>query len=327
MNHPCVLLALAAVVLPPSQSKSGPGGADYPHQTIVSKSYGKGGKAYWLFEPSSPAPERAPLVVFNHGWILMDPRPYDAWIEHLVKRGNIVVFPRYQNSMFTSPAHFAPNATAAIKDAIQRLNTEAGHVRPDLNRFAMAGHSMGGIISANLAALWQGVGLPQPKAVMCAEPGSTRGHAKWMGVKLEDLSRVAPETLLLCVAGDCDSMVGAADAKRIFKETTQVSATNKNFVVLQSDKHGTPALVADHFAVCAPLPVKRGEQVSFFVKLSHTPDALDYYGTWKLFDALCDAAFYGRNRQYALGNTPEQRFMGNWSDNVPVKELKVIVAP
>ena len=23
--------------------------------------------------------------------------------------------------------------------------------------------------------------------------------------------------------------------------------------------------------------------------------ALDYYGLWKLFDALCDAAFYSRN--------------------------------
>ena len=52
-------------------------------------------------------------------------------------------------------------------------------------------------------------------------------------------------------------------------------------------------------------------------------NALDYYGTWKLFDALCDAAFYGKNREYALGNTQQQRYMGVWSDGVPVKELKV----
>lgn len=326
MNLFCIFL-VAAAVLPPSQPKTGPGGADYAHQAVVSKLCGKGGKAYWLFEPSSPVPDRAPLIVFNHGWILMEPRHYDAWIEHLVKRGNIVVFPRYQNSMFTSPTKFAPNAAAAIKDAIQQLNSEAGHVRPDLNRFAMAGHSMGGIISANLAALWREMGLPQPKAVMCAEPGGTRSYAGWLGGKLEDLSRIAPETLLLCVAGDRDSMVGSAEAKRIFKETTQVPATNKNFVVLQSDSHGKPALVADHFAVCAPLPVKRDERVSFFVKLAHAPNALDYRGTWKLFDALCDAAFYGKNRQFALGNTPEQRFMGHWSDGIPVKELKVVVAP
>ncbi len=52
-------------------------------------------------------------------------------------------------------------------------------------------------------------------------------------------------------------------------------------------------------------------------------DALDYYGLWKPFDGLCDAAFSGKNREYALGNTPEQRFMGKWSDGVPVKELQV----
>jgi hypothetical protein len=56
-------------------------------------------------------------------------------------------------------------------------------------------------------------------------------------------------------------------------------------------------------------------------------NALDYYGTWKLFDGLTDAAFTGKNREYALGNTRQQRFMGVWSDGVPVKELKVIDKP
>jgi len=56
-------------------------------------------------------------------------------------------------------------------------------------------------------------------------------------------------------------------------------------------------------------------------------NALDFYGTWKLFDGLCDAAFYGKNREYALGNTPQQRFMGVWSDGVAVKELKITDKP
>ena len=56
-------------------------------------------------------------------------------------------------------------------------------------------------------------------------------------------------------------------------------------------------------------------------------NALDYYGTWKLFDALTDAAFYGKNREYALGNTPQQRFMGFWSDGKAIKELVVTDNP
>ncbi|MGH8058347.1 MAG: hypothetical protein ACREOH_14110, partial [Candidatus Entotheonellia bacterium] len=45
---------------------------------------------------------------------------------------------------------------------------------------------------------------------------------------------------------------------------------------------------------------------------------------WKLFDGLTDAAFFQKNREYALGNTPKQRFMGLWSDGVPVKALQVM---
>ena len=40
-----------------------------------------------------------------------------------------------------------------------------------------------------------------------------------------------------------------------------------------------------------------------------------------------DAAFHGRNRKYALGDTAEQRFMGKWSDGTPVKELVVTKEP
>ena len=54
---------------------------------------------------------------------------------------------------------------------------------------------------------------------------------------------------------------------------------------------------------------------------------MDYFSTWKLFDGLIDYAFYGINREYCLGNTPEQRYMGSWSDGTPVKELKVTDNP
>ncbi|MCK5458471.1 MAG: hypothetical protein KAI20_01155, partial [Thermoplasmatales archaeon] len=75
-----------------------------------------------------------------------------------------------------------------------------------------------------------------------------------------------------------------------------------------------PDIVADHLApVCLP----------FF----STVDAMDYYSTWKLFDALTDYAFYGINGEYCLGNTPEQRFMGLWSDGTPVNELIITDTP
>ncbi len=123
------------------------------------------------------------------------------------------------------------------------------------------------------------------------------------------------------------------DAKRIFNESTQVSSTNKNYITLVSDDYGKPSLSADHLAALAlgtmPRGAEQGNRMtnSLHVETNSTVNALDFYGTWKLFDGLTDAAFYGQNRNSALGNTPEQRFMGVWSDGVPVKELKVTTQP
>jgi hypothetical protein len=40
-----------------------------------------------------------------------------------------------------------------------------------------------------------------------------------------------------------------------------------------------------------------------------------------------DTAFYRKNREYALGNTARQRYMGKWSDGVFVKEMVVSDKP
>ncbi|RME06987.1 MAG: hypothetical protein D6812_00825, partial [Deltaproteobacteria bacterium] len=120
-----------------------------------------------------------------------------------------------------------------------------------------------------------------------------------------------------------------------------------------SDDHGSPPLIANHYSPAALDPAfDSGEKTMTGAKgqLLHrlrrrrkgqpptaaqqpdledrenaSVDALDFYGYWKLFDALCDAAFYqGKNREYALGNTSKQRFMGRWSDGTPVEELEVL---
>jgi len=44
-------------------------------------------------------------------------------------------------------------------------------------------------------------------------------------------------------------------------------------------------------------------------------------------DGLIAAEFYGRYREYALGNTPEQRFMGLWPDGTPIVEAIVTDTP
>ena len=52
---------------PPVQPASGPGGKQYVHTSVIKNRYGKGGREYWIFEPDTPKPASAPLIVFLHG--------------------------------------------------------------------------------------------------------------------------------------------------------------------------------------------------------------------------------------------------------------------
>src|ERR1041385_4633559 len=172
-----VLLSLTIVssqnVTPPSQPQTGPGGMQSAHAGVTKNRYGRGGQEYWIFEPDSPKPRSAPVIVFLHGWGGMNPLYYGAWLDHLVKRGNIVIYPRYQQNLLTAISDFTPNTLYAVKNAIHRLKTEPGHVTADLSRFATVGHSLGGLLAANVAALASESNLPQVRAVMSVEPGIT----------------------------------------------------------------------------------------------------------------------------------------------------------
>lgn len=335
---------------PPAQPAKGPGSKEYSHTAVIKNRYENGIKEYWIYEPDQPKPSSAPVIVFLHGWGAMNPATYGAWIDHLVKRGNIVIYPRYQSDLKTPLKDFTANAIDAIHNAMSRLQNEPDHVRPDLSKFAVVGHSVGGLLTANVTALAQENGLPQVRAMMSVEPGRTWNPGTRGNVPLADLLKIPAKTLLLSVAGDKDRIARDVDAKRIYNESKNVSADNKDYITLISDEHGTPPLIAHHGAPTAfDLAYDNGEKSEETSALrerlkermrerqngndeaeittEHLVNALDFYGTWKLFDGLCDAAFYGKNREYALGNTSEQRNMGNWSDGVPVQKLAVTDHP
>jgi hypothetical protein len=93
-----------------------------------------------------------------------------------------------------------------------------------------------------------------------------------------------------------------------------VPLENRDVVTLVTDAHARPALAATHTQALAD-------------HSSYRPNGFDWYGTWKWLDALMSCAFAGEWCEYALDNTPEQRFMGAWSDGVPVAEPLVTDNP
>lgn len=323
-----MLLLLASpawgqAVTPPGQPDRGPGGSgDYVYDRVRVSSYGEGAARYWIFEPDvelEVAAAPLPIVLYVHGLNAISPGTVRGWINHIVRRGAIVIYPAYQTVGVEDPKQFTRRSAAAAVEAIAKLNGK-DHAKGNPRQFALVGHSLGGTICANLAAAHDAYKLPEPSVLMCVEPGDTRAD-RGLGALLpslaEDHAALPRGLLMLVLVGEDDNIVGRGMAKRIFNAALQVPDEDKDFITLRTDRHGSPPLVADHFIPVSP--VLEGGLVG--------ADALDYFGLWKLFDGLTDAAFHNRNRAYALGDTPEQRYMGKWSDGTPVKELVVTDEP
>jgi pimeloyl-ACP methyl ester carboxylesterase len=322
-------LMLAALVtalthvtpMPPEQPSTGPGGTAYAHASVATSRLGSAAEEVYLFEPADPKPERAPVVIFCHGWGGMDPDLYGAWITHIVRRGATVIYPRYQIDLRTPVADFTPNALSATKRALEELRA-SGHVIPDERGLAFVGHSMGGLVAANLAVRAAQGDLPPPLVLMSVEPGRSWPEGATIAMPLDDLSVLPSSLLLVTMAGQDDDVVRDVDARKIYASATRVPQANKDYVRMLTDLHGDPQLRADHTAPTAPSALI-GDGLPARDRRERATDALDFFGTWKIFDGLVDAVFHGTHREYALGNTPEQRFMGYWSDGASVRELIV----
>lgn len=299
---------------PPGQPEKGPGGnKEYVYEGVNATNYGLSSDGYYLYEPK-PAPpkdQKLPLAVFLHGYGGVDPTEYRPWIDHLVRKGAIVVFPIYQGRTDRDGEKFSDNAFGAVKAALKKLE-DGKHTQPDLNKFSVVGYSAGGVIATNLAARAAQQGLPIPKAVFAVTPGGCANCSpfairNFTLAQPPELGAIAPDTKMLVLAGDNDNVVGETGSSKIWESTGQVRAENKNYLLVITDNHGKPALRADHG-----------------MATRNPPNAHNFYGLWKLFDALQSCSFDNKDCKYALGNTPEQRNLGQWSNGTPVVELKVL---
>lgn len=322
-----VLLAVPAPAFPleapgarptgPSQPASGPGGTEYVFPAVRATSLGDEPGGGRIFEPSATArdgtaapSELLPLVLLIDGCCYRAEgravnggggdggQGFHAWIEHLVRRGAIVVYPIYGSS---NPQM---DIAAAMQAALATLATE-GHTQPDPARTAVIGFSFGGPLAADYAAAAGAAGLPVPEVLLAYAPSRVYPTPH----------RPSPPPTLraLVIIGDNDP--GAAPgANVIWAWLAPLPRGQRDFVTLVSDDRGEPPLIAVHH-----VPLTNARPPNPVVSL----DALDWYGTWKLIDALMSCTIAGAWCEYALGNTPEQRFMGTWSDGAPVKELVV----
>lgn len=325
----------------PELAASGPEALTYPHAAVEAVQFCIDEEKVFLFLPAQPTPASAGVLIFLHGWFATDPADYRAWIDHLCRRGWIVIFPEYQghgNPM----RYFTANAARSVKEALRYLYDKK-RIEPNRDKCAVIGHEGGAIVGANLAAAARYLKLPVPGAVLLLMPSRRPGgvgDAK--GIDLYDLSGIRAATRVLFVVGTDDQQNGMSSAIEMYYATDAVPAAHKNFFTLLSDRRGVPALIGDELAPLAPIePIperaiekRRLEFVglypnAFAARQARTVgvDAMDTHGTWRLFDGLVGHVYDGWDGSLVLGEGPSARFMGYWSDGVRVNGLLVTKRP
>jgi dienelactone hydrolase len=231
-----------------------------------------------------------------------------------VRNGHIVIYPRYQSDVATRPGDFLANALAAVRDAFDVLETSPKHIRPDRSRFALIGHSAGGNLSAQMAAVAVENHLPVPRAVVALMPGEVQPARE------PSLAQIPPTTLLVVAVAE-DDVVGDVRAREIFNGATAIPKDRKKYVLYLSDLHGTPRLIADHLApTAAHRALDSGEGVLHGFQMSRAElNAFDYAGFWRLADITIAAAFAGRTLDEATDRGEIFRHLGYWSDGRAVE--------
>ena len=308
-----VLLVLGLIALVAPAASAGPlGVASQPRQPTTGPGSDGGcgvaastfdntaapGNTVHVFQPTGRAAARAgggrcgdskrPTIVMAHGLGGTDPSSYVALIDHLVSVGNVVVYPTYQVSdgSQTTLEQAYRYVDAGVVEAARRLP------RFDTTRIGWWGHSFGASMVPFLATQggrrhWGADGFWVNNIAMTfallVGPGAIPlpAHAQVLTVGFED-----------------DALADNRIGDEVY-DAFSVPAAQKRHLLVSSDPHGQPALVAEHNS-----PIATDGP-------TYTPDAIDFL-LWRDLDQLelcalgggyCDASYSAA---------------GAWSDGVSV---------
>ncbi len=179
----CLLLAAIAAT---------PAGAAPPR---MEGPFLQGADLYWVWRTPHPRS----IVVFMHGLDQSElyPGNHLPWIEHLVRAGNDVIYPRYENAPGRGPA-LLHSAKATIAGIIRLGRPHAPIV--------IVGYSRGGRLAVELAASAWRFGVT-PSAVMSVFPSRLNPQVE----EVVDFKRLPHSAHVLLLAGQEDSRAGAHD--------------------------------------------------------------------------------------------------------------------
>ena len=303
---------------PPGPPQSGFGSDEYnvtdSWQTLRQGSAGAGDLT-WTYIPDNFADGRslAPVVIYLHGFSALSPSFYQSHIEHLVRQGNIVIFPLFQKSTFwgfllesglfrpMDQSIWAGRAVASVDKALSVIDDAV-----DYGAVYLYGHSLGGLI----ALAWQAEnGVPLQAMILshaqvdpsAGMPDFVRSWVRIIAIPWQNYASTI-DVPVVVLNGD-DDTIATLDQSQAIYDTLMVSPTVRYYIA-QSDTYGYPDLSANHGApmnAIAGLP----PHLKIF-DISGELDALD----WRFYFTALDSIIRG---EFDISFD-----MGVWSDATPV---------
>lgn len=299
----------AVAFSPPSQPTSGPGSNIYTHNSYIKSKHGSGDLKYVLYEPDSPKPDNAPLLLYVHGWGADNTKYYDKMLTHFARKGYIVVFPKFNGTLDIND--YENHAKTIFENALIELRN-SDRVAPDLDKVIFSGHSLGTQVMLRMAETADSRNYPAPKGIILHEAA---GAIAMEAFPLDDLGNIDNDTLMVVIArDDWDKDEGTYPIPVSAWHGTE-HLKNRNFIVVKSDNSGKPQLRSTHNSVQTGTPL-------FWEK--RKVDAIDWYGYWRTTEAAINFALYGKDREYILGTGADVTYMGKWNNGKVVKPKEIV---
>ncbi|MBD3419038.1 MAG: hypothetical protein GF398_02860 [Chitinivibrionales bacterium] len=311
MNHPVnhpVLFAAALLLLMMASARGNPilsgfgSPGAYATQIDSVPVNSRFNTSVYILSPAPvPKDTMLPAVIFAHGIGANHPRFYRALLDYIVSKGIVVIYPTY-------PAGVAGVSTETAY-ALIRADVLAGirHVgdRIDTTRLGFVGHSYGG-------------GAIPWLAHTCLTEMKWGSHASflyimapWYSYRIssDELRDFPKHPYLIMQIFESDMINDQRMAKDIY-DNIGIPADRKNYIILHDTYSPACTLLADH-GVPADSTVA-------------TCNNLDFYGLFRLFDALQSLSLNGEAsaHEIAMGRgTKRQILMGKCKDDTPVHPL------
>lgn len=307
-------------ILPPRQASTGLGGTNYSYHEIKTIDRSKRADGYWLFLPEASMAEPAKVIIFNHGYGAYNPMIYGAWIKHLVRKGNVVIYPRYQKNLFWPwPSAFAKNAAKGIRDALQFLENEPGMPNLAMDQILMIGHSYGGVVSANLAINADTFGVPKVGALFLCSPGT----GPFSGGRLDEYSAMPADLKMVMLINQNDHIVSPEFQLMLFETAENVQ--QKILLLQKPDDYGSYPITASHsecYGIDLDFDSGHRTPSAYRALGMGQADVVDYNVYWRIADGLLQDLEQTTPNSSIFEGHADHLSLGKWSDGTPIVPLQ-----